>query len=328
MGEVAHSAHAALPPLSFDANEAAELRVAFAAELPTIPTRFLYDDAGSDLFERITELPEYYQTRTELAILEQHVDAIIDRARPTHLAELGSGAGRKIGLLVQAMLAGDGCERLTLFDINASFLQASVETLRGRYPNVDVDGIVGRFNLDLHQFGAGGRRMIAFFGSTIGNFHPDETVGFLRRLAAITGPGDSLLIGVDQVKDIARLEAAYNDSEGVTAEFNLNILRGFNRAVGTNYDPDRFEHVAFYDADNAWIEMRLRATAPSVVTLPALGLERVFEVGDEVRTEISCKYTPESVAHYAAAAGLRVDGWYTDPEALFALVLLRKEPRQ
>ena len=222
------------------------------------------------------------------------------------------------------MLAGEGCERVTLFDINESFLRESVATLRRRYPTVDVDGVVGRFNLDLHRFGPGGRRMIAFFGSTIGNFHPDETVGFLRRLAAITGPTDSLLIGFDLVKDVDRLEAAYNDAAGITAEFNLNILRGFNRATGADYDPDNFEHHAFYDVDNAWIEMRLRAVRASTVRLPGLALERHFAVGDEVRTEISCKYTRDRVDAYAADAGLAVQGWFTDPDSLFALALLRR----
>jgi len=305
-------------------HEVEELRQALGGTLPAIPSRFLYDDQGSELFEQITALPEYYQTRTELAILESQADRIIADADPLHLGELGSGAGRKIGLLVEAAQRHRRCKSLTLLDINASFLQASVKELQLEYPEVRVYGSVGRFTTDLDRLGRGGRRLIALFGGTIGNFPPDQTVPFLQHLASITGPTDSLLIGFDLVKDPGVLEAAYNDSQGVTAAFNRNILRVFNRATGATFDPDAFEHVAFYDADNAWIEMRLRATRQTRATLPAIGWSRTLAPGDQVRTEISCKYTRERVQIYAKAAGLGLAGWYTDEQERFALGLLRR----
>lgn len=304
------------------AQERDELRAGLQAPLPTIPSRYLYDDHGSELFEQITEVPEYYQTRTELAILRDQSDAIIADADALRLAELGSGAGRKIGLLVEAAQRRHGCVSLELLDINETFLQQSVEALQKRYPDVEVGGVVGRFTTDLHRFGPGGRRMVTFFGGTIGNFHPQATTPFLARLADITGPDDSLLIGLDLVKDPAVLEAAYNDAQGVTAAFNRNILRNVNRLAGATFQVEAFEHVAFYDADNAWIEMRLRATRPTTAAVPQLDWSRDFAPGDEIRTEISCKYTRHRVADYAASAGLALRGWYTDSDERFALGLL------
>jgi L-histidine Nalpha-methyltransferase len=316
-----------LEPSTLDPTEAQALRDALTGPLPSIPSRFLYDDHGSELFEAITRLPEYYQTRTELAILEARADDIIAEAAPRHLAELGSGAGRKIGLLIEALLRRQGCHSLALLDINATFVATSAETLRARYPGLVVHEVVGRFTEDLDRLGPGGGpdagRMIVFFGSTLGNFHPEATVPFLRRLAALTGAEDSLLLGLDLVKDPAVLEAAYNDRQGITAAFNRNILRGFNRATGADFDPERFAHRAFYDPENAWIEMRLRATAPQRVHVPILDLTLSFDAGDEIRTEISCKYTRERIDRYAAEAGLRVAGWYTDDQQRFALAMLR-----
>lgn len=304
------------------ATVAAELAAHLDRALPSIPSRYLYDDLGSGLYEQITQVPEYYQTRTELQILDRQADRIVADALPIRFAELGSGAGRKIGTLVEAAQRRHGCVGLEMLDINASFLQSSVEGLQARYPGVEVRGIVGQFTTDLNRFGQGGRRMICFFGGTIGNFHPDDTAAFLRRLADITGPDDSLLIGFDLVKDPAILEAAYNDARGVTAAFNRNILRVFNRGTGATFEVDAFEHVAFYDSDRAWIEMRLRATRASTASLPAIGWSRAFEPGDEIRTEISCKYTRDSVVEYGLDSGLALTGWYTDPGERFALGLL------
>ena len=312
------------PSANLDADLLDELRRDLDRPLPNIPSRYLYDDVGSELFEEITGLPEYYQTRTELQILEAQSARIVADAAPRHLAELGSGAGRKIGHLVRAARAAHGCDSLTMFDINASFLKTSVDQLQQRYPDVEVRGVVGRFGPDLDRLGEGGHRLIALFGGTIGNFLPEETVEFLERLAALTGPTDSLLIGFDLVKDVAELEAAYNDSQGVTAAFNRNILAVFNRYAGATFDVDAFEHVAFFDRDHSWIEMRLRATRPTRATLPAIGWSRRFAPGDEVRTEISCKYTRQQVSDYAEAAGLALGGWYTDAGERFALGLLRR----
>jgi L-histidine N-alpha-methyltransferase len=184
--------------------------------------------------------------------------------------------------------------------------------------------VVADFVRELHALGPGGDRLIAFLGSTIGNLHPDHEVpGFLTRVARQLAPGDAFLLGVDLVKDKATLEAAYNDDLGITAEFNRNILRVVNRRFGADFDPEAFAHVAFYDESRAWIEMRLRARRPMRVKVPAAGLALTLARGADIRTEISCKYTRAAVEARAARAGLAVERWFTGPERLFGLALLR-----
>lgn len=317
------------------AEECAHLRARLGRALPEIPSRYFYDDLGSALFERITALPVYYQTRTEIAILEQHAGAIIERVRPRHLVELGSGAGRKIRLLLDAWRARDvrsaaglrPPERgrsCTMLDINAAFLQQSIERLRAEYPGCSFRGVIGDFTTDLHRLGPGTDRLIVFFAGTIGNLDPAARGRFLGALAGMMAPGEGLLVGVDLVKDRAQLEAAYDDPEGVTAAFNRNILAVINRRFGGDFAPDRFEHRAFYDPENAWIEMRLRALRPMRVRLRALDFELDLAAGAEIRTELSCKFTRASVAASAREAGLDLDAWFTDPEQRFALALLRR----
>ena len=309
---------------SIDPAELERLVAALSRPLPELPSKYFYDERGAELFEQITRQPEYYPTRTETALLEAHADAIVERVQPRELAEIGSGVGRKIRLLLDSMQRAGLLERAAMLEINELFLQSSAERLRALYPGLAVRGLVGDFGHDLDRLGPGGSRLILFLAGTIGNLHPKSVPGFLRDVAAQMEPGDGFLVGLDLVKDIDRLEAAYNDRRGVTAAFNLNILDSVNRRFGTRFARDAFEHVAFFDRTNSWIEMRLRALRPSAVEIPGTDLSLEFRSGDEIRTELSCKYTRESIEAHAATAGLVVDRWFTDPEELFALALLRR----
>ncbi len=300
-----------------------ELRASLSRDLPEVPSKYFYDDEGSRLFEQITELDEYYQTRTEESILAQDAERILAAAPGRELVELGSGVGRKIRLLLDALTARGALERCVLFEINRSYLEASADTLRAAYPALDVAGVVGDFEFDLDRLGPGGGRLVIFLAGTIGNLARPRDAVFLRALRRQLEPGDAVLIGFDLVKDAGRLEAAYDDAAGVTARFNRNILRVVNDRFDADFEPEAFEHVAFFDAEHAWIEMRLRATkAMDVHVGGGVDVDLHLEPGDEIRTEISAKYTRESVAGLAEAAGMTLDGWFSDPESLFALGLL------
>ncbi len=304
---------------------AAEVREGLSRRpLPELPCKYFYDERGSALFEAITQLPEYYQTRTESALLEAHAAGIVAAVTPFELAELGSGAGRKIRLFVDAMRSRGWLESVVLLEISESYLRQSVDRLQADYPEAAVRGIVGDFLHDLPALGPGGGRLLLFLAGTIGNLHPDEVPAFFRGAASVLAPGDGFLVGIDLVKDPARLHAAYNDSAGVTAEFNRNILRVLNDRLGADFDPDDFEHRAFYDTERQWIEMRLRARRGLTARVPAAGIELVLAGGDEIRTELSCKYTRESLSARLAGTDLVVERWITDPECLFASVLLRR----
>jgi L-histidine Nalpha-methyltransferase len=304
---------------------AAEVREGLARRpLPEVPCKYFYDERGSALFEAITELPEYYQTRTETALLEEHAAAIVQAAAPVELAELGSGAGRKIRLFLDAMRSRGSLQSVALLEISEAYLRESVERLQDDYPEAAVRGIVGDFEHDLPELGPGGSRLLLFLAGTIGNLHPDALPAFFRSAAGVLAKGDGFLVGVDLVKDPARLHAAYNDAAGVTAEFNLNILRVLNHRLGADFDPGDFEHRAFYDAKRQWIEMRLRARRKVTAGVPGAGTTLTLAAGDEIRTELSCKYTRESLASRLAGTGLVLERWITDRESLFASALLRR----
>ena len=288
--------------------------------LPETSPSLFYDDVGSALFEEITRLPEYYQTRTEIGLLEQFAHELIARAQPLRLVELGSGAGRKIRLLLDAWHPPAGASA-TMMDVNQLFLRTSIERLSLDYPTISFGAVDGDFTRDLSRLGPGGRRLIVFFGGTIGNLYPHEQRTFFADLRRQMDETDAMLIGVDLVKDPARLEAAYNDSAGVTARFNRRSLYSFNRRLGADFQPEAFHHRAFYDVEAAWIEMRLVASRPMEVRIPGLDLVLRFSEGDELRTEVSCKFTRASLE--AVAPAFRVDLWKTDPEELFGLALLR-----
>ncbi len=304
---------------------AAEVREGLSRRpLPELPCKYFYDERGSALFEAITELPEYYQTRTEIGLIEAHAAAIVAATAPVELAELGSGAGRKIRLFLDAMRARGSLDSVVLLEISEGYLRESVDRLQADYPEAAVRGIVGDFLHDLPALGPGGGRLLLFLAGTIGNLHPDELSAFFRAAAAVLAPGDGFLVGVDLVKDPARLHAAYNDSAGVTAEFNRNILRVLNDRLDADFDPEDFDHRAFYDPERQWIEMRLRARRALTARVPGAGIELVLAAGDEIRTELSCKYTRESLTARLAGTGLVIQGWITDPERLFASVLVRR----
>jgi len=304
-------------------DEWAEVRKNLLRTLPRVDSKYFYDDAGSHLFEEITRLPEYYQTRTEEALLAAIADEVVGATGARELVELGSGAGRKIRLLLDAMRRSEQLEGCVLLDINETFLRTSAEMLAGCYREMEVRGVVGDFLHDLGSVGgADRRRLFIFLAGTIGNLYPRQMDGFLRRVRAALGPNDAFLVGLDLVKDPGRLEAAYNDSAGVTAEFNLNTLRVLNRRFGTDFEIDAFTHVAFYDADQEWIEMRLRAARPSTVSLD--GTRRLrFDTGDEIRTEISRKFTRDSFVAALNGTDLELSEWFTDPDELFASALVR-----
>jgi L-histidine N-alpha-methyltransferase len=305
---------------------AAEVRAGLLADPPEIACKYLYDDAGSRLFEEITRLPEYYQTRTEERILEARAGDVVARFQPSELVELGSGSGRKTRILLDAMARSGRLKRCVLFDINPRSLQESVRSLVADYPGLEARGVAGDFaSADLAAIGRSReRRLVIFLGGTIGNLLPSAVPAFLSRLASLLSPRDGFLLGVDLVKDPARLHAAYNDAAGVTARFNRNILNAVNDALDGDFDPAAFEHVAFYDADRAWIEMRLRALRPTRVRVRAAGVERTFEAGDEIRTEISCKYTRASLAALLRGTGLRLVDWLTDEDELFGLAVMER----
>ena len=309
--------------------EAAALSRALRKPLPEIPCKYLYDELGSTLYEQITHEPEYYQTRTELRILEACAGTIAQTLSPREYVELGSGSGRKTHLLLDA-LKDHGLERVALLDISREMLNDSVARLRVDYPGLSIRGLVSDFLEDLSIMGLGhastsaepGGRLVTFLAGTIGNLHPSQVAPFLTRAARQLQPGDGMLVGIDLIKDPARLEAAYNDAAGVTAAFNTNILSVLNDRFGTDFPVEHFEHRAFYDAENAWIDIRLRATRACRVRSERLGIDKRFEPGSEIRTELSCKYSRESFGQAVEGTGLEMQDVFTDEEDLFADVLL------
>jgi L-histidine Nalpha-methyltransferase len=292
--------------------------------LKELPPKHLYDARGSELFDAICEVPEYYQTRTERRILETHADAIAERTGAVELVELGSGSATKTRVLLDAMAAADTLRRYVPVDVSATTVHAVAELFAGEYPGLAVYGVVGDFERHLAHLPAPvGPRLVPFLGGTIGNFPPGSRRRFLRSLATVLGTDGHLLLGTDLVKDPRVIEAAYDDSAGATAEFNLNVLHVLNRELGANFDVDAFEHVAFFDREREWIEMRLRATRPQHVRVEALDLDIAFANREEMRTEISVKFTPDRLRGDLDAAGLELVEMFTDPDELFAVSLAR-----
>ncbi len=292
--------------------------------LKELPPKHFYDARGSELFDAICELPEYYQTRTERLILETHADDVVARTGAVELVELGSGSATKTRVLLDAMRDAGTLTRYIPVDVSATTVHAVAEVFVEEYPGLSVYGMVGDFERHLKHLPApAGPRLVPFLGGTIGNFPPGSRRRFLRSLGKVLGDGGHLLLGTDLVKDPHVLEAAYDDSAGVTAQFNLNVLHVLNRELGADFDVDAFEHVAFFDREREWIEMRLRATRPQHVRIEALDLEVDFAGREEIRTEISAKFTPERLRGDLAAAGLELVEVFTDPDDLFAVSLAR-----
>ena len=289
-----------------------------------IPPKHFYDTEGSRLFDEITRLPEYYPTRAERAILTARSADLVRDTGAGELVELGSGVPTKTLLLLDAMRCAGTLDRYVPFDVSEVVLRDSAENLVERYPGLRVYGVVGDFERHLDALPpAEGPRVIVFLGGTIGNFPPGSRRRFLRSLARALRPQDRLLLGTDLVKDPAVLEAAYNDSAGLTAAFNRDVLAVVNRELDADFDLAAFEHVAFYDRCHEWIEMRLRALAPQVVNLRRLGLTVHFAHREELRTEVSAKFTRERLAGDLAAAGLELEDVVTDPDGLFAVSVSR-----
>jgi L-histidine N-alpha-methyltransferase len=291
-----------------------------------LPPKHFYDARGSELFERICELPEYYPTRTERSILEREARAIVEAARAAELVELGSGSAEKARILLEAMSAAGTLRRYVPFDVSETVVEAAARELVTEYEGLRVHGVIGDFERHLDRIPAanGAPRLVALLGGTIGNFPPGTRRTLLREMGAMLRPQDRLLIGADLVKDPEVIEAAYDDSQGLTAEFNRNMLHVVNRELGADFSPDAFSHVAFFDRRHEWVEMRLRARRPCTVLVADLGLRVEFAPGEELRTEISAKFTRSRLEADFAAAGLALEGWYTDPDELFALTLARR----
>ena len=299
----------------------ADARAGLTASPKVLPPKWFYDEEGCRLFDEITRLPEYYPTRTERVILSRHAGEIAARTSADTLVELGSGTSEKTRLLLDALSAHGSLRRFVPFDVSEPTLRNAASAIELEHPGVDVHAVVGDFERHLDRLPRGGTRLVAFLGSTIGNLDPDGRARFYRTIAAGLAPDDALLLGTDLVKDTLRLEAAYDDSAGVTAAFNRNVLSVLNRELAADFAPERFAHVARWNPAGEWIEMRLRAQGAQMVRVQELDLQVEFADGEEMRTEISAKFRRERVETELAAAGLALAAWWTDPGGDFALSL-------
>ena len=312
------------------AQMSADVRWGLAQPQKQLPSKYFYDTRGSELFEEITRLPEYYPTRTERELLVDHVVGWLEIVEPVTLVELGAGSARKTRILLNAMHAADARACYVPVDVAGDFIQATAGELRAEYPSLEVHPVVQDI-ADPLQFAADLRRPIVFalIGSTIGNFEQDAAVDMLANVRRAMSTEDRFLLGADlrpgRGKSRERLTAAYNDFAGVTAEFNLNILTVINRGIGTDFDPDCFSHRAFYDADEGRIEMHLVSCSEQEVHFPGGDVVRIGE-GETIRTEISCKYDLRSIEALFGAAGMSMDRWFQDQEGLYALAVGRVEP--
>jgi L-histidine N-alpha-methyltransferase len=318
-----------LPPDYRAASLRADARAGLTATPKALPPKWFYDAQGSALFEKITELPEYYPTRAERAILQAAAADIARLTGAATLVELGSGSSDKTRLLLSALRAAGTLRQYVPVDVSESALTLAGDALAADYPGLAVHAVVADFENylgvpareDAGDASAGGPRLIAFLGSTIGNMVPDERAVFLRRVRALMRPRDRFLLGTDLVKDPAVLVAAYDDAAGVTAAFNKNVLAVLNAELGADFDLDAFEHVALWDSEREWIEMRLRAASAQRVTVADLDLTVEFAAGEEMRTEISAKFTPARVGAELEAAGMEMARFWTDPAGDFGLTL-------
>jgi L-histidine N-alpha-methyltransferase len=294
-----------------------EVRLGLTSTPKELQPKWFYDERGSELFDAITRLPEYYLTRAERSILERHAGEIAAMTDPTTLIELGSGTSDKTRILLDALAP----RRFVPFDVSEETLRASAQTLAHEYPALEILAVVGDFEHDLPLLPRGGRRLLAFLGSTIGNLPPKRRALFLNDVASTLDDGDAFLLGVDLVKSPARLVAAYDDPAGVTSEFNLNVLRVLNRELCSDFDVSAFEHVAQWNAEAEWMEMFVRSLREQTVRLEALGLEVAFDAAELMRTEISAKFHVRRLANELEAAGLAVQRWWTDEAGDFAVLL-------
>ena len=292
------------------------------ADVKGLPSVWLYDEQGSRLYDEITRLPEYYLPRREGEILRARVAAIARRTRARTLAELGAGSAKNIRLLLDGLESVGTLERFVPLDVSEQTLRASAQSIAAAYPRVLVHAIVGDFERDLGVLPGRGPRLIAFLGSTIGNLYPEQRRTFLTTLATELARDDALLLGVDLVKDVGRLEAAYNDSRGVTEAFVRNALTAVNRELEATFEQRHFVYEARWDPEHEWMDIGLRARRSHIVSIQALELDVAFEEGEPLRVEISSKFRREQFDLEAVRAGLRVESWWTDRAGDFALALL------
>lgn len=287
----------------------------------TLPPKWLYDDHGSDLFDEITRLPEYYPTEAEREILKLAAADIVAKSSADVLVELGSGTSDKTRVLLDAFTQRDQLKKFVAVDVSAATLRTAADQLSDTYPEVAIHGIVGDFTLHLSSIPTGGRRMVAFLGGTVGNLFVEERRAFLGVLADTLEPGDSVLLGTDLVKSADRLIAAYNDSQGVTAAFVRNVLAVLNRELGADFDISAFDYVPFWDASLERMDLRLRAVGDQRVRIPRAQIELELHDGEEIRVEISSKFRPEGIATELEQAGFAVSGFWTDARQDFGLTL-------
>ena len=304
---------------------ARDVRVGLSAWPKELAPKWFYDERGSQLFEQITELEEYYPTRTERGILAARAaDIVVAAGSPQTLIELGSGSAAKTRVLLDAMREADSLRVYAPVDISEEITQETAAALVEEYPGLDVHGVVCDYEAHLERVPqALPPRLIAFLGGTIGNLYPGPRRDFLGRIRALLDPGDHLLLGTDLIKDRERLELAYDDPAGVTAEFNKNVLHVLNRELDGDFDPDCFDHVARFDEREERMDIRLRSTCDQDVRLQAIDLVTHFAVGEEMRTEISTKFSRPRLEAVYADAGLELVGWFTDAAEDYALSLAR-----
>jgi L-histidine Nalpha-methyltransferase len=315
-----------LSPSSYLESLRTDVRAGLTGTPKSLPPKYFYDERGSELFDEITRLEEYYPTRTERAILTAHAKEIASISGADVLVELGSGTSEKTRLLLDALRDAGTLKAFAPFDVDPAVLMSASEAIAAEYPAIDVNAVVGDFDHHLDALPADGHRLVAFLGSTIGNFAPAPRAAFLNALRATLHDGDSFLLGTDLVKDVDRLVAAYDDKAGVTAEFNRNVLAVINRELDANFDVAAFTHVALWNAEHEWIEMHLRSERDQVVEVRGLDLEVEFTAGELMRTEISAKFRREGVTAELAAAGLHLTEWWTDDNGDFALSLAVPQP--
>lgn len=301
-----------------------DVRDGLTATPKSLPPKWFYDGVGSDLFDQITRLPEYYPTRTEATILRARAAEIAVASGADTLVELGSGTSEKTRILLDALRDAKSLRRFVPFDVDSGVLTAASDAIAGEYPGIEIDAVCGDFEKHLGKIPAVGRRLVVFLGSTIGNLTPEPRAAFLTALADTLQPGDALLLGTDLVKDVDRLVAAYDDAAGVTARFNRNVLAVVNRELDADFDLAAYAHVAKWNDEHERIEMWLRTRTSQRVRVGALDLDVDFAAGEEMLTEVSCKFRPNGVAEELASAGLRRTHWWTDPRGDFGLSLAVK----
>jgi len=300
-----------------------DVRSGLSATQKWLPAKWFYDARGSELFEDITRLPEYYPTRAEREVLELRAGEIARVTGAHTLVELGSGSSEKTRLLLDGMRAHGTLRTFVPLDVSESALAQAAEAIRGDYPGLDVRGVVGDFTEHLGLLPGDAPRVVAFLGGTIGNFLPADRGKFLRSVRDVLTEGEWLLLGTDLVKNSDVLIRAYDDAAGVTAQFNLNVLRVVNRTLGADFDLGAFAHESYWDARNEWIEMRLRSTRDMTVRIPGADLTVMFEEGEYIRTEISAKFRPNGIAAELTEHGFAVERWWTDAQNRFGVSLAR-----